>query len=522
MMYKRLFILGCAIVLLLGCKKEPTSWSSNWSVPLVHGSLSLDDLIPAEYQTTNSDNYLSIVYSEPVYSFTIDTLVQLPDTTIFRKTAVAVPSLTVNPDFIYGDNYDQAYTLDQIELKRVIVKEGEVEMTIRNTWPGKTHMTFDFPKILDMGIPFNRIFYLEAGSISSPYEATELIQMNGFDLDLTGVSGNLNNTISGTITVGSNEVSASYDITNQDSIEYDITFRNLVPDYAKGYFGSYFLTDTIGISLDFMDKISGGSVDLDSLDMNIVLRNGFNLIAQSKITLLEGVNSSTMTSVPLSFPDFNTDININPASGGLYDYVPSEYPMVINNSNSNVLPFLENLSDSIVLGYELFVNPFGNITSGSDELFPGSSMELFLDAEFPVSFAANNMVLRDTFDFSFEENSTVEGETASIALNYSNGFPLTANTSLYLLDETGAVIHTITADSPILSGVYDNVTYETSPTSGVAIFTLDQSTIALLADTKKIAFDVTFSTENSGNVKLQSSSTIDFNLNSDLQIKLNL
>ena len=149
-------------------------------------------------------------------------------------------------------------------------------------------------------------------------------------------------------------------------------------------------------------------------------------------------------------------------------------------------------------------------------------MELYLDAEFPVSFAANNMVLRDTFEFSFEENSTVTGETATIALNYSNGFPLTANTSLYLLDEFGNVLTTITADSPILSGVYNNITFETVPTSGVVIFSLDQSTIELLTETKSIAFDVTFSTENSGNVKIQSSSTIDFSLNSDLQIKLNL
>lgn len=521
-MYKKIFICCLVVISVVSCKKEPTTWSSNWSAPLVHGSLTLNDLIPAEYQTTNGDNYLSIVYSEAVYSFTIDTLVQLPDTTIEKKTAVALPSITVNPAFVYSDNYNQAYVLDQIELKRVIVRAGEVEMTIRNPWPGKVQMTFDFPKILDAGVPFNRVFFLDAGTTANPSVANEVIDMSNFDLDLTGVNGNLLNTISGNITVGSNELTDSYTITNLDSIEYDITFRDLVPDYAKGYFGSYLLSDTIGISLPFMDKISGGTVSLDSLDMNIIIKNGFNIIAQSKITLIEGINTSNMNSVPLTFPNLNTDINVNPASGGLYDYVPSEYPMVINNSNSNVLPFLENLSDSIVLGYELFVNPFGNVTAGSDEIFPGSAMELFLEAEFPVSFAANNMTLRDTFDFSFNASSTVEAENATVALNYANGFPLTASTTLYLLDDLGIVLATVTADSDILSGVYDMMTFETAPTSGIAIYTFSQAIIDLLPATKRLAFDVTFSTENSQNIKLQSSSSIDFSLNSDLQIKLNL
>jgi len=521
-MTKRFSLILVFSLALFACKKEPTSWSSNWAAPVVHGSLSLNDLVPSENLTTNTDNYLSIIYSDVVYSFSVDTLIDLPDTTFTQKTAVSLASVTVNPDFVYGDAYNQAYQLDQIELKRVIAKSGEVEMTIYNTWPGKVHCTFDFPKILDQGMPFSRYFELDAGSMSNPFLASNMIDMAGFDIDLKGVSGDLYNTLSGDIIVGSNETVNSYNITNTDSITYEISFKNLVPDYAMGYFGSYQFTDTIGIKLPFMDKLSGGSIQLDSLDLMLSIKNGFNLIAQSKITLVEGINSQTSSAVALSFPQLNNTINLNPASGGLYGFTASEYPISINNSNSNVLPFLENLSDSIVLGYELNVNPDGNTTAGADELFPGSTMDLYLDAEFPISFAANQLSLKDTFDIDYTSNSSITPENGTFTLSYNNGFPLEAMVQLELLDEFGNLLHVVPADNGVSPATYDQITYSSTPSNGTVIFTLNETIVADLESAKKIALNVTFSTENAANIKIQSAANFDFTLSSNLQIELNL
>ncbi|MEO9533296.1 MAG: hypothetical protein ABJG68_10185 [Crocinitomicaceae bacterium] len=517
-------LVGILLICLAitACKKEPTQWSTDWSAPLIHGQLTLDDFVPQENLTTNSDNYLSIIYSDVVYSFSIDTLIDLPDTTINQKTAINLSSVTVNPAFTYGDVYDQAYNLDEIELKRVIVKEGEIEMEIFNTWPGKTKITFNFPKILDAGVPFLREFYMDPGTLTNPSLATAIVDMKGFDMDLTGVSGNLINTISGDIVVGSNETVNSFDVTNQDSISYNITFRDLVPDYVKGYFGSYNLTDTVGISLPFMDKVLGGTIDIDSLKLNLKVLNGFNLIAQSKITLVKGINTKTNNSVDLNFPDLNNSLNINPASGGMYDYVPSEYPLSINNSNSNVTDFIENLSDSIQLGYELLINPFGNTTGGADEVFPGSTLDLYLDAEFPLSFAADALTLTDTFAFSYTDNSSFSGESATITLDYTNGFPLSASTQLFLLDENDNVINTVQGDSDLLNGIYNAIDYSTTPTSGLVTFTLDAETLQNLGAVKNMAFIVSLSSDNAANVKVQASSLIDFNLRSNLQINLSL
>lgn len=518
----RVFSIACLLLVFSSCRKEKTSWDSNWAAPIAHGHLTLSDLIDPKYQATNGDNYLSIVFQESVYSFTVDTLIDLPDTTIQKKLAVNVPNLTVSPGFTYGDVYDQAYVLDQIQLKEVIVSQGTVQMSIRSPWPGKTIVTINFPKIFDAGIPFIREFLLDAGSVSNPAVGSASINMAGFRMDLTGVNGNLYNLISGDINVASNETVNSFDITNQDSIEYDLTFKDMLPYYAKGYFGSYQLSDTTGIGLPFMNNVLGGMIDIDSIDLNIIIKNGFNLIAESKITLIEGINSKTNTNVPLSFPMLNNNININPASGGLYDYVPSEYPISINNTNSNVTDFIENLSDSILLGYELFINPFGNVTGGSDELFPGSTMDIFLDAEFPLSIGANDLAITDTFAISYTASENFSPKDSEIILDYENGFPIGAEASFYLLDENGVVISTIVSDSPIISGIYDSNTITTASSSGSAIFKLTEQDLINLDAAEKIAFIVSFTTDSGQKIKINADAFFDFNLRTNLNITLHL
>jgi hypothetical protein len=175
-----IFLVGS----LVSCKKEPTTWETDWAAPIAHGHLTLDDIIPAEYLTTNSGNYISIVYHKPVYTFTVDTIVKLPDTTIVKKSAVAVSNLTVNPGFSYMDDYDQLYQLDQIELKKVRVSAGTIECEVRCPWPGASVVTFSFPKITSNAIPFERTYNLAAGSLANPAIASEIINIAGYYIDL--------------------------------------------------------------------------------------------------------------------------------------------------------------------------------------------------------------------------------------------------------------------------------------------------------------------------------------------------
>ena len=520
-MYKFLLFIGC-LAFITSCKKEPTTWESDWSAPVAHGHLTIGDLIPVDYTMTNADNYLSLIYHEAIYGFSIDTLIDLPDTTITKKSAVGVNSLNVSPGFSYTDTYDQLYDLDQIELKKVVVKSGRLEVLIKCPWQGLSIVKFTFPKIEILGIPFERIYEMPAGTLANPSIAQEIIDMAGFEIDLTGTSGNLINTLSALFEMGSNETSSSYTITDTDSIEFVISFKDLVPEYAKGYFGQYYFSDTVGFKLDFMKNISGGQIDVDSIDMTITVKNGFNLIAQASITKLTGINTNQWSYADLSFPLVNTSLNINPATGGYYDYVPSEYPISINNTNSNIGQFVENMSDSILLGYELEINPFGNITAGADEFFPGSKMELFLDAEFPLSFGANDVTLVDTFDIDYTSPEEFYPNNGNFVLDYTNGFPLEAGATFYLLDANNQVIDSITSVSIINAGSYNTGTYLTTATNGNVIYMLTEANIANLDIATKVVLHVAFSTDQSQVVRIDANSFFDFTLRTNLNVTVKL
>lgn len=517
---KRLLLtISIATITLISCRKEKTSWDSNWSAPLIHGSLTINDLIPQEYTATNMDGYLSLVYHDTAYSFSIDTLLDLPDTSVQSVINVGQFSdITVEPGFAFTDDYGSDYDLGQIELKQVILGQGTAIMKVISPWAGQSLMTIEFPLIDEMGSPFSRTYPVPAGSQSDPVTVSGEVDMTGFDMDLRGLLGIAYNEVPANFIVVSDEETNSFVVTAADTVLIDVAFTDLVPRYAKGYFGQYELTDTVGFSLAPMKKIIDGTLDIDSVDIRVTVRNGFNLIAQSTITKLSGINTRTLNEVDLTFDQLGNPINLNPASGGLWSTVPSDYPIEINNLNSNVTEFIENLADSMSLGYSLFINPDGNVTAGSDELYPSSSLDLYVDAEFPLNFSANDLTLVDTFEISYDGVESVSPQNGEVRMTYTNGFPLEAGATFYLLDENDVILDSIFSTSPILSGSYDEVSYLTTASSGTVFYSVLGSTVENLELAKKLMLKVSFSTDEGGKIKIDANSFFDFNVKTNLQL----
>lgn len=523
---KQLLFFGTLFILLftVSCKKEKTTWTSDWNVPLVHGNLTVNDLVPDENVEENSDNYASLVYHDTIYSFSIDTLIKLPDTSLVQKAATSFPNLTLAPgNLITSLGIDQLYDLGQIELKRVKVKEGTAVITITSPWQGKSKVEFSFPKTTDgNGDVFAKEYTLAAGTQSNPTITTETIDMAGFDFDLTGTDGTLFNNITADAYIKSAEETNSFVVTNTDTVLIEIEFKDMTASYAKGYFGEYELSDQTSVSIVQMKKILAGSILLDSINLDLSVRNGFKIFTQATFHQIDGINSNTASEVSLTFPQLDNSININPASGGLYDYIPSIYNLPVNSSNSNVLAFIENLPDSILIDYTIHINPYGNSTAGDDEYFPNSSLDLFLDGEFPLKFSADDLTLVDTFDVSFTQNETANLEEGLITLNYQNGFPLGAELELSFLDNNGGVLEVLTPSGSITSGDFNNSTEVTTPYNGLLTINLSAETIQNIENTTQMMVTVKFNTDESGMIKININDYFDFNLFSDLNLKFNL
>ncbi|MFD1553325.1 hypothetical protein DNU06_06585 [Putridiphycobacter roseus] len=517
-MYKILFVILLTFVGFSACKKEPTTWSPNWATPLIKGKLTIENLLP-DNSKTNSDGYGSLVFKDTLYSFRIDTLIKLPDTSLITKSAIAFPAITLSPgNTITNPGIDQLYDLGQIQLKKVIIAEGKGFIEISSPWPGKTKATFIFPKVKDAnGIAFEQVYFLEAGSISNPFIVRDTFDLKDYTFDLTGANGDLSNNLTADFLMSSNETSSNFTVTNQDTVLLSLSFAGLKPKYAKGYFGQYDIEDQIDFKFPQVKKLAG-AIMIDSVRMDLEIRNGFDIIAQSKINNLIGKNTLTGQSVALNFPLLNQSVNLNPANGGLYNNTPSNYLVSINSFNSNIIPFLVNLPDSLDFGYALTINPFGNIGGGTDQFFPNSRINLMMDAELPLSFSLNNFSLRDTFDVDFDlPKELVSG---SISLQYTNLFPIAGTTKLYLLNGTGEVLDSITGDGSIIAANHDPITYLNTASQNIIQYDLSQNQLENLAIANQISFAVTLNSYQNNQVKVNINDYFDFKLISNLNLKL--
>jgi len=506
---------------ILSCKKEPTTWNTLWEAPVMHGSLTLNDMLP-NYSSQNTDGYASLIFNDTAFSFKIDTLIKLPDTTLLQKTAIAFSSVTLSPgSFIDNNNIDQLYDLGEVALKRVIIREGQAFIVISSPWPGKTKAVFEFPKVKDnFGNVFERTYFLEPGSIADPFVIKDTFDIADFDFDLTGASGGLANNLTANISMFSNEETESFVITNLDTVILSLSFSGLKPKYARGYFGQYTLTDTTAIVFPQLKKISG-QLELDSLRMNLNIQNGFDLIAQAKISELYGKNTITTQSIALTFPFLGQFLNINPATGGLYDYQPSDYYLSINSNNSTIIPFLENLPDSLVFGYDVRINPDGNISGGTDQFFPKSSLSLLADAELPLNIKMNDFTIADTLEID-ASGLTENLEGAKLTIRYVNSFPLTAFVPLYLLDGNNVLLDSIMPTSNFLAGKYNASSFTTEAQDGTIVYPIDEGSASNLRLAKKMIVSATFDTEALNAVKINMTDSISFKVSSGFNLKINL
>jgi hypothetical protein len=508
--------------LLLSCKKENTTWQTDWNIPLVHGKLTLDNLKTGN-AFENTENFASVLFDDTLFSFKIDTLIKLPDTTLIQDAVISFPSLTLGPgNLIQNQNIDQLYDLGQIELSRVVVLEGTSVITISSPWPGKSRVVFEFPKTKDgNGVMFQKEYHLPAGTINNPSVYVDVIDMKNFDFDLTGSTGALYNNILANMYIYSDEETNTITITNQDTVRVTMEFKDMTAKYAKGYFGQYTISDTVSTDISQLKKIISGSITLDSLNINLSIRNGFKLTTQALLSQIKGLNSSNLSSVDLSFPQLNSTLNINPATGGYYSHINSIFNMPINSFNSNILQFIENLPDVIDVGFTIKINPYGNLNVGDDEFFEDSSLDLVMEGDFPLHFAMDKLTLVDTLDFSYDAPKKNGPSTALITLKYKNRFPFEAVANLMLLDANHNLLKKIDSESYIKSGTYNTSNNTTSLTEGEMLFTIDEPTMTYLNEAKFIALEIALSTDQQAMIKVNIDDYFDFNLFSDLNIKIN-
>lgn len=529
-MRKYLFLLFIAPILFSSCRKEmeKASWDTDILTPLINASMTINNILPDSILQANPDSSLKIVFNNDLYKIDMDTLFNIGDTTV--RNGYALPfATTLNPGQVipFPSSTSTTYSLPGIELKTVIIKSGFVSFKVKSEIREVTTYVYSIPCATLSGVAFSKPITVPARAGTTPGIYNQTFDLTGYTIDLTGPAGTQINTIYTSLTA---QVSgAALDtvlVTPSDSLIIDNTFFDIIPYYAKGYFGNN--TYNVGpTTSDFtlFDRIVDGTILLEDVDFNFKLENPIGMDARLFVNNISSINTRTGTTINLVNSMIGSTININRASesGGIVYPTYANFPL--NTTNSNIKPMIENLPNKFGYSMQIITNPMGNISGSNDFIYSDRLMKASLDMEIPLSLVATNLTLQDTLDLNISQTDGTQNiHEGTITLFANNGFPFDAQVQLYLLNESNAVTDSIfgyantIVEAPInaaLRVVGKKLTKISIPIS--------ESKMDLLYDTKKVVMKVKFNTSAQPQyIKIYSEYSIDIKVIGDFNYTIQI
>ncbi len=483
------------LLLIASCKKEDTVWESDWSAPLINDTLSLENLVN-DSTLVESGGFYSLDLTRTLFDLNVADFVSIPDTTI-EETFTFSGSLNIPAGATFVNSVEEHdMNMQGIQLKKVILRAGYIDVRVENPLGTTTNFTVQLPGVTKDGVTFTAQYSAPPGTPSNPGITTETIDLSGYTLDLTGISGGESNKLRSVIIASTIASGPNITITPADITKVKATFRDVEIDYARGYFGNEIVSDTTDVFLEVMNSIVSGMIDLPSTSITFEIENGIKVSAEGTLLTVSNTNNQG-TTVNLTGGQMGTSFNIDPATGNWNSLVPSVKSINFNSSNSNIESYIENLGANHSLGYSMQLNPWGNVSGGYDELFPTSKLTIKMKANMPLNIGVYDLVLRDTFDITLNQDpDKTHVKSGELILKASNGFPISGTVKLMLLNGNGAVLHTVLGSSELKSSLYGslNTSYNFYVCDSEIHFVLPEEAVAVVNDVKKIVVESAFNT----------------------------
>ncbi|MBL7950976.1 MAG: hypothetical protein JNM62_04595 [Flavobacteriales bacterium] len=446
---------------LFGCKKEddPASWDVDVLAPLLTTRFTLADIVPDSVQSIGPDGEITLVYSEQLFAVDLDTVLEIPDTNFRYPYAFPLPgndAFTLPAGFpVISQNNLIRFNLPDLELSRLVVKEGLLELRMRNKIASRVLGRFTLPSATFPDGNNELSTSVEAGTPANPSFSSVVRDLAGADFDLRGQAFNDVNTLTTAVAAQLDPAGSGASVTNQDSVIVEATYRDLVPYYAKGYFGSRTIAFGSGTNrFGLFDNFVGGTLDLDRVTLRVNVENGVGMDVRVRLNELRALNTRTGVSVDLQHSILQGPINLNRAIDLGNGSQASHYTNELDNDDSNVDAFLENLPNELRYDLELELNPLGNISNGNDFVYHDSRLKADLELEVPLNVIATDLVLENILKPDLPGNGSDQVLGAStINLFATNGFPFEARVELDIVDRERELLSHVPTTGLITSGV---------------------------------------------------------------------
>lgn len=497
-MKKLLFVALPVFVLslLFSCKREQTVWDSNWQLPLLSDSLTLTNLVDDSILTVVGGNYQLSIDRE-LLSMKLSDFVEIPDTTINHAFAMTLNGISIPPGTSFvNDIQEHDLHLGEIELKKIVVKSGGIKINVLNPIATKTNFTVELPGVTKNGATLSQFFAAPAGTNSQPGQVDGFVDLSGYTVDLRGADLGGFNLIQSRLIVQSDPSGQSVILSNQDSMRFVFELADIQIDYARGYFGSQLISETIDKNSALLASIQSGLIDIDAASLGIRIENGLKLSAKFRLNEFKNTNHQAQT-VSLSHSTIGNWQTINAATGTYTSHTPSVYNMLVDGTNSNLEQFIENHGGTIGVKYDLHINPWGNISGGWDEIWDKYPLSVQITGDLPLNMQMDNFLIQDTFALSIKNDPTkTHIKAGKIWMNATNAFPLQGAVVLQLLDNNNNLITTLTGSSIVASSLTGNLVNGLYQKDSYIVFDFPESIVDLVGTTSKCVVKLVLNTPN--------------------------
>ena len=413
---------------------------------------------------------------------TIDTSDALIPTISIRDiTPLSATAIFPEQNIVDKWDYSPMKGLGEIKLSSMRVKTGLLEVTAISTIEDSMFFNLQMPGALKDGMHLNMDNTIPPATPSDASISVFQVPFDDYVLDLRGFAPierdagmDINgNEIIDTDTVNTycQYLTGRIDSTGQivslalsDSLRFEVKILNLIGDYGIGYLGK----DTVQfgpeiIDFDLLSNITGGSIDLNDVSVNLEVNNQIGADANMRLSQLKSINSSTGSEVDLVSADLNNGFLVNPAqlTGGTPPFTTETSSLTLDASNSNIEEFIENLPNQLSYNVEIEQNSLiasdpsiaDIVATPPNFIYFDGVLSASMNVEIPLHFASNQLTLVDTTEFSINQENQTAIQSGTFTLLIDNGFPIEAVSSLTLLDELGSPLLDLISDETIASGV---------------------------------------------------------------------
>ncbi len=501
-------------------------WDTQILAPLVSASLDINNLLPDSILQANADSSMKIVFQNDIYKLTMDTLFKIPDTSLSQIFVIPFSYTFAQGDvFVNNSLSETTFNIQGVQLRTTTVKSGFVNYKIKSLINEVTNFVYSIPSAKLNGVPFSINVSVPAAVGNIPGVFNKTYDLSGYVFDLTGIYHNKVNTLYTSFTALVSPTGQPVLVNNTDSLIVTNSFYDIIPNYAKGYFGQN--TFNIGPSetkFSLFNRIVDGTLQLEDVNFTLKIENPIGLDARVYFNSLSSINTRTGNTINLSNSIIGKPININRASesGGNVFPTYANFPLTV--SNSNIKQMIENLPDKFGYSMQITANPLGNISGSNDFIYSDKLMKAKMDIEIPLSLVAANLTLVDTLDLKISNSEEQKVNSGTITLYADNGFPFDAAIQIYLLNDSNTAVDSLFANVNIIdeAPINSNLRVTGKKLTRIAI-PLSESKMNLLYNTKKLKLKVQFNTSAQPQyIKIYSEYTIDVKLVGDFNYTIEL